>query len=180
MSYSERTLEGNWCEDKYGKFIVSQGGDPREMLGKWPAPTSSYERDFKDRFSNLEKRGPSETATACLEANMLFSHCPDMSKYESLGKREFYQGSKYFYQDPATLKLGDISPEKFCTENPAKTWSSTYQPPKRWDPYETTSGSGYNNEAISNYQTVTRHPRANGECAKVMNANWRNMKLRQE
>ncbi len=57
---------------------------------------------------------------------MLFTHCPDMNKYESLGKREFYVGTQYFYQDPANLKLGDLSPEKFCTDDLPKVRSSFY------------------------------------------------------
>ena len=40
---------------------------------------------------------------------MLFTHCPDMNKYESLGKREFYVGSKYFFQDPRQVRFVFLS-----------------------------------------------------------------------
>lgn len=182
MSYSERTLEGNWAEDKFGKHIVEQGGDPREMIGKFAAPVSSYEVDFKDRFDKLDKAQPAESATSCLSATLLFTHCPDMKKQENLGQREFHVNSKYFYQDPSAVKLGDIHPEHYCAGNPKNlpvTWVSTYKKPERYDPYATTSASDFNKASVANAETVARHPRMNGECAKSMNANWRNMALRQ-
>lgn len=181
MSYSERTLEGNWAEDKFGKHKVeqNQGTDPRTGHAK---TVSSYEIDFKNRFTQWDPATPAESATSCLAAHMLFTHCPDMKKPENLGQREYYSNVKYFYQHPDTVKLGDIHPEHYCEANAKKlpkTWVSTYKKPAPYDPYETTSGSDHNLAAVANAENVARHPRNNGECAKIMNANWRNMQLRQ-
>ena len=89
---------------------------------------------------------------------------------------------RYFYQDPSAVKLGDVHPEKYCAGNPKnlpKTWTNTYVKPGPYNPYETTSSSDFNKNAVANAETVARHPRTNGECAKTMNANWRTLQLRQ-